>query len=578
VRAETLGVDPDGQLKARAERVSGDMSWQVRIQDKNWKPGHDKMLLNLSIVGTAFKKSYYKADRRHNASELVLAKNLVLDYWSTSVEGSPRKTHIIPMQRNEIRDAVLAGRFRDFLDEAWFQGIPPTQTTTQQAKQDLRQGVSTPPGDETTSFQFGEQHVILDLDGDGYAEPWAITFDLTTGEVARIVARFEWEDIEYVESGKYRGEILRIQAIECFTKYGFIPSPDGGIYDIGFGVFLGPLNESVNSLINQLIDAGTMQTTAGGFLAKGAKMRGGAYTFAPFQWNRVDSTGDDLRKNIFPLPINEPSMVLFQLLSLLINYTNRISGATDMVVGENPGQNTPAETSRTMVEMGTKIYNAIFERVWWSMKGEFEKLYVLNRKYGPIFDKIGPFGSSREDYLPAEDGVVPAADPNITSDTLAVQLATAVKQAAMTTPGYNKDEVERNWLKAMKVAGIETLFPGSEGQEPPKDPKLVIAEMKLSAEQARLEWDKQAFVMQLMEDRELNQATIMSLMAKAQSELANAQSEGAYARVAEIQAMISIEQEKNNALDKRINAILKSEDLRIKEKQVDKKEVKSGAE
>lgn len=43
-----------------------------------------------------------------------------------------------------------------------------------------------------------------------------------------------------------------------YTKFGFVPNPDGGFYDIGFGVLLGPLNESVNTLINQLIDAGTL--------------------------------------------------------------------------------------------------------------------------------------------------------------------------------------------------------------------------------------------------------------------------------------------------------------------------------
>src|SRR5690606_27327525 len=122
--------------------------------------------------------------------------------------------------------------------------------------------------------------------------------------------------------------------------------PDGGFYDVGFGVLLGPLNESVNTAINQLFDAGTMATTAGGFLGRGAKLRGGVYTFSPFGWQNVDVMGDDLRKNMVQLEVREPSAVLFNLLTLLINYTNRISGATDMMVGENPGQNTPAETSR----------------------------------------------------------------------------------------------------------------------------------------------------------------------------------------------------------------------------------------
>jgi hypothetical protein len=105
------------------------------------------------------------------------------------------------------------------------------------------------------------------------------------------------EDVLKLPSGK----IVSIKATEHYTKYGFIPAPDGGVYDIGFGILLGPLNESVNTLVNQLVDAGTMANTAGGFLAKGVKLRSGNTTFAPLEWKRVESSGDDLRKSVFPL-------------------------------------------------------------------------------------------------------------------------------------------------------------------------------------------------------------------------------------------------------------------------------------
>ena len=74
-----------------------------------------------------------------------------------------------------------------------------------------------------------EQHCLIDLDGDGYKEPYIVTFDLGTGNMLRIVARFRWQDIEYL--GK-TSKIVRIRAEEYFTKYSFIPSPDGGIYDL----------------------------------------------------------------------------------------------------------------------------------------------------------------------------------------------------------------------------------------------------------------------------------------------------------------------------------------------------------
>ncbi len=562
VKCRVLGDDLDGQKQARADRIATHMSWQLLEQDKAWEEQEDKAILNLSIVGTNFKKSYYSASVRHNVSELVLAKNLVLDYWAKSVEDCPRKTQKIPMFRNEIYEKVMRGLFCDVLEEPWYQAYPVTRTTAAQQAQDNRQGVTPPPPDDTTSLSFLEQHCNLDLDGDGYAEPYIITFEETSKCVVRIVTRFDREsDIERVATGPNKGKIIRIAAMEYFTKKTFIPSPDGGIYDIGFGVFLGPLNEAVNSLVNMLLDAGTMQTTGGGFLGRGAKIRGGVYTIAPFEWKRVDSTGDDLRKSIFPLPVNAPSDVLFQLLSLLINYTSRVSGTTDISVGENPGQNTPASSMQTMVEMGQKIYTAIFKRIWRSSKEEFGKLFKLNGMFLPIdVPQVG--GVTRADYQGAADLVAPVADPNVTSDSMRLQLASALKQAAATTPGYNRDAVEIRYLKALRIDGIPAVFQGTQGQPAPKDPKLVIEETKIQgrlAEQDKaLQAQMQQFAITLEEEKRVNNAKIMELIAKAQNEAANAQTEQAYAQVAIINTEISRVRAENEHISTRIEQLLKA--------------------
>lgn len=560
VKCAVFSSDPEAQ--ARADRVSTHMSWQLLYQDKSWEEQEDKAILNLSIIGTNFKKTYYSAALRHNVSELVLAKDLVLDYWSKSVEESPRKTHKLPMFRNEVYEKVMRGIFEDCLDKTWYTNTPASRSNATQQAQDNRQGVTPPAPDDTTSLLFLEQHCNLDLDADGYAEPYIITFEAVSKYVVRIVTRFDREsDIERVPAGPRKGQIVRISAMEYFTKKTFIPSPDGGIYDIGFGVFLGPLNEAVNSLVNMLLDAGTMQTTAGGFLGRGAKIRGGTYTIAPFEWKRVDSTGDDLRKSIFPLPVNAPSDVLFQLLSLLINYTSRVSGTTDISVGENPGQNTPASSMQTMVEMGQKIYTAIFKRIWRSSKEEFAKLYKLNGIFLPL-DTPQLGGVTRDDYQGSADQISPVADPNVTSDSMRLQLAITLKQAAATSPGYNKDEVERRFLKALRVDAIETVYQGTEGQPPAKDPKLVIEETKiqgrLQEQQIALQAAMQQFVITLQEEQRLNNAKILELQAKAQNEAANAQTEVAYAQVAIINAEISRVKAANEQINTRVEHLLKA--------------------
>lgn len=565
VKCEVMGRDLDGSKTERAERVSTDMSWQVLKQDRCWQTEEDKCLLNVSIVGTAFKKSFYDGMKRHNLSELVLAKNLVLNYWAKSVEECERKTHLIPFTRNEIYSRVMRGTFRNILEEAWYQGPAVPQTSTKQIAQDNRQGVMPPQADDTTTFLFGEQHVNMDLDDDGYAEPYIITFDTVSGEVLRIVTRFDSEDaIERVGNGPNRGKIIGIKADEYFTKRSFIPSPDGGIYDIGFGVFLGPLNASVNTLINQLIDAGTMQVASGGFLGRGAKIRGGSMTFAPFEWKRVDSTGDDLRKNLVPLQPNAPSEVLFNLLGLLLTYINRLASTTETNVGENPGQNTPASNMQTMVEMGNKVYTAIFKRQWAGLGDEFRKLYSLNAKYLPD-DFQGPGGSTREDYLENPDAICPAADPAITSDQQALQQAMLLDAQSKTTPGYNQDAVQRRVLKAAKISAPDEVFPGTQGQPPAEDPKVTLEKIKQEGATQRAQMElasaQQQFALEMMEEQRLNNAKIAELFAKAQEASANAQSEEAYAQIAIINAEISRAKTRNDALNARIGHVLEAAKL-----------------
>lgn len=569
VKSHVYGPDPDGSKAARAERISTHMSWQLLHEDSPWEEQEDKAILNLSIVGTNFKKTYYSPALGHNVSELVLAKDLTLNYWAKSIEECPRKTHRIPRWRNEVYESVMSGVWRDCLEESWYSSPAVPEPTRQQQERDNRQGVRQPAtADELTSLIFREQHVNLDLDGDGYAEPYIITFESQSGYVVRIVARFDtMQAIERVAAGPHRGKVLRIRATEYFTKKTFIPSPDGGIYDIGFGVFLGPLNEATNSLVNMLLDAGTLQTTAGGFLGRGAKLRGGVQTFSPFEWKRVDAAGDDLRKSVFPLPTNAPSDVLFQLLSLLINYTSRVSGTTDITVGENPGQNTPAQTTQTMVEMGQKIYTAIFKRIWRASKEEFRKLFMLNSLFLSL-DVPAVGGATRSDYLEGADNVTPVADPNVTSEVSRLQIAGAVKQAAMTTPGYNRDAVERKYLKALRVDDVDALFPGTEGQPAPKDPKVQVQEMKEQGATQRLQMELQAkqqqFIAELMEEQRLNNAKMIDLQAQAAEHAANAQSEQAYAQVALINAQISAAKRDSEELTERINAELKMVEIRSK--------------
>ena len=522
VKCKVYGKDDDGEMHKRADRISRHMTYQVMEEDEGWEENTDKTLLVQAISGTAIKKSYFDPVKGHNVSELVLPNDFVVNYYTKSIPESPRVSHRILLSSNDLHERQVRGLFLKINDEP-----PPTtpaQSMLTNAREDA-QGVRMPTGDPDTPFEFFETHFWHDFDEDGYKEPYIAYIRRDTSKIYRIVARYFEDSIEY-----HNGEIIRIKPEQYFTKYGFVPSPDGGFYDLGYGVLLGPTNDSVNTIVNQLIDAGTMSVTGGGFLGRGVKIKGGDYSFKPHEWKRVDSTGDDLRANIFPLPIRDPNGVSFQLLQLLINYGERIAGATDIMTGVSPGQNTPAETSRNTMEQGMKVFNGIYKRTWRAMKEEFQKLYRLNQLYLPSEPVEFEYNNELSFVLPDDYSmdmklVKPAADPNVVSDSQRQMQAQAVLQLATSTGGFNMYEVQKRYLDALKVSAIDQILPDPKGPnaiKPGPSEKMQIEKMKNDERQMNHQLKFKLGIAKLMQQAELEQAKITELQAKAILELEQA--------------------------------------------------------
>lgn len=516
VKCKVYGSDPTNDLHKQAQRISTHMTYQVMEEDEGWEENTDRTLLVQAIAGTAIKKSYFDPVKGHNVSELVLPNDFIVNYYTKSIVDSPRVTQRIFLSSNDLHERQARGVFLEPETE-----VPPTQVgqnLLNSAKQQA-QGVYQQTDDPDTPYEFFEMHCWMDLDEDGYKEPYIVFIRRDTAKIYRIVARYFEDSIERSNSGT----IIRIKPEQYFTKYGFIPSPDGGFYDLGFGTLLGPLNDSINTIVNQLIDAGTMSTTGGGFLGRGVKIKGGDYTFKPQEWKRVDSTGDDLRANIFPLPTREPSATLFELLQLLISYGERIAGATDIMTGVSPGQNTPAETSRNTVEQGMKVFNGIYKRTWRAMKEEFQKLYRLNQLYLPPENIEFEYNSelqfiSPDDYILDIKLIKPAADPNVVSDSQRLMQAQSVAQLAAQGGGFNTYEVNKRYLEALKVPGIDQILPDPTGPNaipPQPNYKFEIEKMKNEERTTNHQLKFKLGLAKLMSEAELQQAKVTELQAKA---------------------------------------------------------------
>ena len=550
VKCRVIGNDKDGQKTERAKRVAAHMSFQVLEEDSNWEDQMDRVLFTKPIVGSAFKKVYFDSNLGHNISEAVLAQDLVIPYKAKSLEKAPRLTHKIPMSRNTIYERVARGVFLDVLDTERVPMQPPT-TISQQVSDDV-QGMHQILGDEDVERLVLEQHRFLDLDGDGYAEPYIVTVDEQTKQVLRIVVRYFPDGIT-----KKNGKVIFIKPRHHFVKYGMIPSPDGGIYDLGFGALLGPLNRTVNTLINQLLDAGTLQTLGGGFLGRGARLRRGQMQFAPGEFKQTDSA--DINKDIARMPVPEPSNVLFNLLGLLVDYGERITGTTDIMSGQNVGQNTPASTAQELVKQGSVVFNSIFKRTYRAMRDEFRMLYVLNQLYlenETSFENLSTGENAmilREDYYGKDTDIRPAADPNIASVEKRVQQAVFLKQASMNGPGYKRVAVERRMLEAVGIPYLSEVW--DENEQMPPAPKVAIELLKVQFEQQKLKADMQYKMMSLMQQADKIRAEVYELEARAALETAQAKGEEAGKIIALLNTQIAERKNKQDGLFQSVKLI-----------------------
>lgn len=405
VKCRIIGRDENGEKQARAFRVATHMSYQLLEEMDNWEEDMDRLLLTLPITGTAFKKTYWDSGSQKNCSKLIFPTDLVINYWAKDLETAERKTEVIPMSARLVKERQLQGIYLDI-------DLPKPIIGSEDPQKQERMGMISPDEDETTPYILLEQHTFLDLDKDGYAEPYIVLLEKESKKVLRIVARFKAEDVLVDDKSK----VIKITPEEYYTKYSFVPNPDGGFYDIGFGRLLGSINAAVDTLVNQLTDSGTLNNLQAGFIGKGLRIKMGESTFAPGEWKAVNATGDDIKKQIFPLPTKEPSPVLMNLLQFLLQSGKELASVAEIFVGKMPGQNTPATTTMASIEQGMKVFTAVYKRIYRSMTKEFRKLYKLNKQYVNPQEYIDVIDMQIEqsDYAGSENDIAPAADPQAT--------------------------------------------------------------------------------------------------------------------------------------------------------------------
>lgn len=260
VLAGVIGPDPTGKKEQIARRVSNHMSYQLLVESPNWEEDTDKLLMILPLMGTVFRKSYYDPFLQMPTTDLCLPDRITIDNHAKTIESARRITHQLDLYDNDLIERMRAGIYREIDLEKLNDNISENN-------------------DEDKLHCILEQHRYLDLDDDGYAEPYIVTFHKESQTVLRIKSRFSLENI--IERNN---KIVKITPDCYFTAYHFIPNPDGTFYSIGYGTLLYPINETINTTINQLLDAGTLSNRQAGFIGKGLRIKKGNIAVKPGEW------------------------------------------------------------------------------------------------------------------------------------------------------------------------------------------------------------------------------------------------------------------------------------------------------
>ena len=464
VRTQVIGAQSEMLVK-QAERVKDYMNYQITYEMEEYDPELDQMLFYLPVIGSTFKKVYRDPLKQRAVSNFIHAEDLIVPYGATDLATSPRITHRITMDSNEVRKLQLAGFYSDI--DIPTDGTSDDQMDEVQESIDDIQGIH--PSNSSTDLTLYEVHTDLDVEGfedigmdgepTGLKLPYIVTILEDTNEILSVRRNYP-EDDPMKRAQKY------------FVHYKFLPGL--GFYGLGLTHMIGGLAMASTSILRQLIDAGTLANLPAGFKARGARIRDEDSPIQPGEFRDIDVVGQTLQASLMPLPFKEPSATLYNLLGTLVDAGRRFASMADMKVGEMSGE-TPVGTTMAIMERGTKVMSAIHKRLHYSQKIEFKLLskifaqdiapypYMVSQQFGPEI--------KAQDFDQRVD-VLPVSDPNIFSMSQRIALAQSELQLVQSNPEIHGGpmglyQAYRKMYEALGVTNIDAILPPPPPPPPP---------------------------------------------------------------------------------------------------------------
>jgi len=527
------GDDPDGAKAKKAERCGAFLSYYMLEEMDGWLETHFNALMAKPCAGAVFKKTYWDSAKSKVVSGLMRSNDYTVDYYTKSLKESARGTNTYTLYPYEIEAKIRSGYFVDF---DYGEGDA-------KKSEDSGSGVNNSAGgvgiedDDNIPHIFLEQSTRIDLDGDGFDEPYVLIIHQQTMQVVQIFANFDPTTVfvrvpalkidatlaAEIESGlaeevsdedriitlqehfretherygainkKKKVFIANIDKLKSVTRMLHLPAVDGGFYGMGAGEMLTSITELINDVTNMLLDAGATANTKGGFITEDIEMIEGdddeKVEYMMNEFKRVRLEGKSLHDHIFEFSKMEPSVVLYNLRNDLIREGNEEGGATNLMSGELPRGDAPVGTVLALLEQGLQKISAIMLLAYMGTQEELRIIWDLLRKHPPqnagYSDPNGGWSQMMEKDFD-DDGmfdVVPIADKQSITSAHKLMKAQALLAILGQVEGHggSGNEILRRYLEALAIPEVDAVLPrDAQAPESPDMIKLKQEEDKLS--------------------------------------------------------------------------------------------------
>ena len=449
VKTKILGEETREKLEA-ANRVKADMNYQLTENMVEYRSEHERLLYNLGLAGSGFKKVYYDPNMGRQVAVFVPAEDVIVPYGASHIETAERVTHVMRKTKNELKKLQASGFYVD-VDL----GEP------QAYHSDIEERKAEEGGYSLTNdnrYSIYEVHADIIIDGvddsdDGIAKPYIVSIE--RGSYRVLAIRRNWNPDDSL--------MLKRQH---FVHY--VYTPGFGFYGLGLIHIIGGYAQAGTSIIRQLVDAGTLANLPGGLKSRGLRIKGDDTPIEPGSFRDVDVPSGSIRDNIMPLPYKEPSQVLLALLKDITAEGRRLGAVSDMNISDMSA-NAPVGTTLALLERTLKPMAAVQARVHYAMKQEFKMLKILMAEYAPAeyayVPTRGDVSARQSDFTMID--VIPVSDPNSSTMAQRVVQYQAVLQMSQTAPQiYDLPQLHRQMIEVLGVKNAEKLVPTKDDLKP----------------------------------------------------------------------------------------------------------------